>query len=264
MKKRILFLAVLFFNLSLCANISAQGFLKKLKDKASQVADKIVDKKVDNTVGVDNSSNNNTNTSSPNAAGRASNKTGEGLKNATAPDVNQQMNDAETAYHSASYADARYAVQQALLGVEIQMGKQILKSLPSVVSALPADTVQDKVFSSQWGLSNLTIQRIYKKEDKELNLVIGNNSAYAGFINILFAGNYAQSNGETQNFKQVKVRGNKAVIKFEQNEGYTLLIQMGQAGLITLQAVNFATEQDVMQAANTFDIDGIKKMLGEK
>jgi hypothetical protein len=34
--------------------------------------------------------------------------------------------------------------------------------------------------------------------------------------------------------------------------------------MLTFEGVNFTTEQDMMSAVNTFDIDGIKKMLGEK
>ena len=97
-----------------------------------------------------------------------------------------------------------------------------------------------------------------------MTVLVGNNSAYAGLANVFFAGNYTQSNGDTQNFKQIKVKGNKAVIKYEESEGYTVLVQLGQSGMITLAGVNFTTEQDMMSAVNTFDIDGIKKMLGEK
>ncbi|HSU49634.1 MAG TPA: hypothetical protein VLJ41_03565, partial [Segetibacter sp.] len=137
--------------------------------------------------------------------------------------------------------------------------------LPATVADLPRDTTEDRVTSTQWGWANLTIQRVYRKDDKQLTVLVGNNSAYSGFMNILFAGNMAaESNGETQNFKQIKVKGNKAVIKFDKNEGYTVLVQIGQSGMITFQGINFATEQDIMSAVNTFDIEGIKKMLGEK
>jgi hypothetical protein len=95
---------------------------------------------------------------------------------------------------------------------------------------LPKDTLEDRVTSTQWGWANLSIQRIYRKEDKQLTVVVGNNSMYSGYMDILFAGNYTQSNGETQNFKQIKVKGNKAVIKFGENEGYTVLVQLGQSG----------------------------------
>ncbi|MCW3109377.1 MAG: hypothetical protein JWQ09_3883 [Segetibacter sp.] len=250
-------------------NTSAQ-FLKKLKDKASDVANKAVDKKIDKAVGIDAPPSNNgtdnaaTGGANSSRSGRPSNKVGEGLKNTTPPDVNQQITEAETANAAGNFSEARYSIQQALLGIELQMGKEILKSLPATVADLAKDTLEDRVTSTQWGWANLTIQRIYKKDDKQLTILVGNNSVYAGFMNILFAGNFTESNGQTQNFKQIKVKGNKAVIKFDQNEGYTVLVQIGQSGMITFQGINFATEQDMMTAANTFDIDGIKKMLGEK
>ena len=260
--------------------VSAQGFLKKLKDKASEVSNKVVDKKIDQAVGIegtsgsasgntggsDNTSVASTNSSSSNnsRSGKPSNKVGEGLKNTTAPDVNQQISEAETANAAGNLSEARYSIQQALLGIELQMGKEILKSLPATVAGLPKDTLEDRVTSTQWGWANLTIQRIYRKDDKQLTIVVGNNSAYSGFMNILFAGNMTESNGQTQNFKQIKVKGNKAMIKFDQNEGYTVLVQIGQSGMVTFSGINFATEQEMMQAVNTIDIDGIKKMLGEK
>ena len=144
------------------------------------------------------------------------------------------------------------------------MDREISKSLPGIVAGLPKETLEDRVTSTQWGWANLTIQRIYRQNDKQLTVLVGNNSAYAGLGNIFFGGNYTQSNGDTQNFKQIKVKGNKAVIRFEENEGYTVLVQLGQNGILTFEGVNFTTEQDMMSAINTFDIDGIKKMLGEK
>jgi hypothetical protein len=268
MKKLIIVSVIFGAGMFSYANISAQGLLRKLKDKASEVANKVVDKKIDNAVGIDGSPGNGTSSStsggSNSRSGRPSNKMGEGLKNTTPPDVNQQITEAETANGAGNFSDARYAIQQALIGIELQMGKEILRSLPAAIVNLPKDTLEDRVMSTQWGWDNLTIQRIYKKDDKQLAVLVGNNSAYSGFINILFAGNMTESNGQTQNFKQIKVKGNKAMIKFDQSEGYTVLVQMGQSGMITFEGINFATEQDMMTAINTFDIDGIKKMLGEK
>lgn len=83
-------------------------------------------------------------------------------------------------------------------------------------------------------------------------------------VQLIFSWYYTQSNGDTQNFKQIKVNGNKAVIRYEENEGYTVLVQLGPNGRLTFEGVNFTTEQDMMSAVNTFNIDAIKKMLGEK
>lgn len=253
-------------------DVHAQGFMKKLKDKANEVAnkaiDKAVDKKVDETLGTggtgasDNGQPAATNTGS--RSGKPVNRTGEGLKNTTPPDVLQKIDEAEKANASGNYSEARYAIQQALLGIEIQLGKQILLSLPDEVAGLHKDTTEDRVTSNRWGWANLMINRTYQKDDKQLSVLIGNNSLYAGLTDIYFAGNYAQSNGNTQNFKQIKVKDNKAIIKFDEHEGYTLLVHLGQSGMVTFQAINFANEQEVMNAVNTFDIDAIKRMLGEK
>ena len=72
------------------------------------------------------------------------------------------------------------------------------------------------------------------------------------------------SNGNNQNVKQTKVKNYRALITYDESKGYTLLVQLGQSSPIVWECVNFATEQDVMNAANAFDIDGIKKMLGEQ
>ena len=42
------------------------------------------------------------------------------------------------------------------------------------------------------------------------------------------------------------------------------MMPMGQTSLMVWECVNFASEDEVMAAANQFDIDGIKKMLGEQ
>lgn len=272
MKKTILSLTVLFAVLVAQEKVAAQGFLKKLKDKANQVANQVVDKKVDqavgNTTGTTPSGPSNTggmpSSGSSSTGSKAYNTGGEGLKNTTPPDVNQQISDAEKANDTKNYSDARYSIQQALLGVELQMGKEILKSLPDNVSGLAKDTTQDRVMSTHWGWNNLTIQRIYKKDSKEFSTVVGNNSFYSGWLELYFNGTYAQSNGETQNMKQIRVKGYKAVIKFDKNEGYTVLIPLGQSSLVTFNGINFATEQEMTTAVNGFDIDGIKKMLGEQ
>ncbi len=267
MKNILLYGCMLAF-FSLPVGVSAQGFLKKLKEKAEQKIENAVDKKVGtNSTSSENNNTNNAGASSNSSSstGRPSNKGGAGLTNTTPPDVLVQVNDAEAAHNAKNYSDARYSLQQALMGIEIQLGRQILKSLPPTVSQLPADTVQDKVMSTQWGWSNLSIQRIYRKDDKQLTITIGNNSAYAGAMNVYFANaGMIQSSSNTQNFKQVRVKGNKAIIQYDENRGYTLMTQLGQTSMIVWECINYATEQDVMAAAESFDVDAIKKLLGEQ
>lgn len=262
MKKFVCFVC-LIAALALSNAVAAQGLLKKIKDK---VVNKTLDKEIEKKTGTTpEPQTGNDNNNSNNSAGKPTNKGGGGLTNTEPPDVKAQMADAETAHGAKNYSDARYSLQQALMGVEIQLGRQILKSLPDTIVLLPADTLQDKVMSTQWGWNNLSIQRVYRKEDKQLTITIGNNGLYSGLVTMYFANaGMMEANNEKQNFKQVRVKGNKAIIQYDDSKGYTLMMQMGQTSLIVWECINFANEQEVMTAANSFDIDGIKKMMGEQ
>lgn len=236
-------------------------FLKKLKDKVNNT----INKNTSNTSGQDNQNNSSNNSSS--SSGKPANTKGSGLTNTTPPDVKEQIADAEKSQAAGNYSDARYSIQQALMSIELQIGKQILQSLPATVSGLAKDTMENKVMSTQWGWNNLTIQSIYKKADQQLTVTIGNNGVYSGFANMYFnnaAYMQTTSNGKDQNVKQTKVKNYKAIITYDESKGYTLMVPIGQTSLIVWECINFANEQDVINAANTFDIDSIKKMLGEK
>lgn len=239
-------------------NHSDAQFLKKLKDKVNSAM---------NTNTSNNSSQTNSQQSSSSSSGTPANTKGGGLTNTTPPDVNQQIADAEKSQASGDYSNARFSIQQALMGIELQIGKQVLQSLPASVSGLQKDSTQNKVMSTQWGWNNLTIQSVYKKTDQQLTITIGNNSVYSGLVDLYFNNAmYAQTsnNGNNTNVKQTRLKNYKAVITYDQDKGYSLLVPIGQTSLIVWECVNFATEQDVMNAANAFDVDGIKKMLGEK
>jgi hypothetical protein len=180
--------------------------------------------------------------------------------------VNQNLSDAETAFKSKSYGEARYAVQQAMLGVELEIGQKVLKSLPESVSGLNKDEQNDQVTSTGWGWAGLTIQRQYNgNDDKQLTTTVANNAAWMSSVNMYLAnGGYAQQTNGQQNWKQVKVKGYRAVIEYNESSGYKLSVPLGQSSLIVWDGINFATEKEMMDAANAFDIDGIKNMLGEK
>lgn len=259
-------ISMLIFGCILCYPVSSNAqFLKKLKEKANNALDKTLDKKVEDKTGVSTADNSNSTSSSSKRSG-PSNTKGAGLKNTDPPDVVAAIDDAGKSFDSKSYSDARYSVQQALIGIELQLGRQMLKSLPATVNGLTADTSQDKVVSTQWGWNNLTIQRIYSDgKDKQMTLTIGNNLLYTGLVNAYFNNAYAvQANSNDQNAKQVKVQGNKALITFEEDKGYSLIVPVGQSSMVVWEDVNFANEDEVMSAANSFSIENIKKSLGEK
>lgn len=248
----------------LCFNATQAQFLKKLKQKAEQV--------VNNATGSDNSQQNTGNTApgqstagaANQTAGNPSNKGGQGLV-VTPPDVKENLGTAEAVFKDGKYSEARYAVQQAMLGVELHIGQQILKSLPETIGDLPFNPKADQVTSTGWGWAGLTIKREYQKEDKQLRFTITNNAAWMQAINLYFNNmGYAQQTGGQQNWKQTRIKGYRAVIEYSEGSGYKLSVPLGQTSLLMYEGVNYTTEQDFMAAANTIDIDSIKTKLGEK
>lgn len=243
----------------------------KGEQKAGEAIDNLFNGKKKNQGGNSSSGNDNGNgNAGGNNAGQGSgnnpsNKGGGGLVS-TPPDVQQNLADADVAYKKNSYGEARYAVQQAMLGVELEIGNKILKSLPESVSGLPKDEQADQVTSTGYGWAGLTIQREYTdQKDKQLRVIVANNSVWMAGVNAYLAnGGYAQQTNGQQNWKQTKVKGHRAVIEYSDSEGYKLSVPLGQSSLIVFEGVNFASEQEMMKAAESIDIDGIQKQLGEK
>ena len=266
MKTKI-FIAIIGIAVMTISLSPAQDLLNKLKKKA---ADKAVDKVLGNqnsnsTPGNTNPNQNTNPNSDPQSNNNPSNKGGSGLVT-TPPDVNQNLADAEAAFGKSSYGEARYAVQQAMLGVELEIGNKILKSLPPTVSGLKMQEGQDQVTSTGYGWAGLTIHREYEDgKDKEFRVTVANNAAWMSAVNMyLGGGGYGQTTGGQQNWKQTKVKGYRAVIEYSESSGYKLSVPIGQSSMIAYEGINFASEQEMMTAANTIDIDGIKKMLGEQ
>lgn len=250
--------------------VTAQGLLNKMKQKASQVADKVIDKKVDEALGNQTGNNgNNNNPGTPSSSGNSgkskpSNNSGGGLIS-TPPNVNENLTSAESAFKGGNYGEARYAVQQAMLGVELEIGQAILKSLPETVANLKKNTADDQVTSTGWGWAGLMIKREYAEGEKQLTITVANNAVWMQAINLFFNNSaYAQTNGGEQKMKQIKVKGYRSIIEYDKGSGYKVSVPLGQTSLMVFEGVNFATEQDMMSAVNQIDLDGIKAKLGEK
>ena len=254
--------------MTMCVCFSALNshaqLLKKLKDKVNQVTDKAVgDKTGQNTGNANNPSS--SAGSSGNTSSRPTNKGGAGLVS-TPPDVAANMASSETAFKDNKFSESRYALQQAILGVELKIGQEILKTMPDSVFGLPKIPEKDKVASGGWGWSGLTISRDYQKDDKYLGVGIQDFS-YLGPAWAMFLqggmGN-TQMENDKQKMKNIMVKGNKGVISYDDSKGYTVVVMLTQGSALVWDGVNFANEDDMMKSVNAFDIDRIKKFLGEK
>jgi len=266
----LLFVALLLGGLS-TQQAQAQGVIRKFKDK---VEDKTVDKAVDKVFGTEKSedSGNQPGYGNPGQRqtgdsrsneGRPSNTRGGGLSN-TAPDVNANIADARSAFGQKKFNDSRFAVRQAILGIELEIGENILKDLPESINGLPKVAEEDLVTSTGIGFVGLMIERYYRKGDKQLKVMVGNDSGLLAAASMyLMAGAYGTSSTD-QTHKTVKVNEYRGVLEYDEYSGYKLTVPFGQSSILAVEGINFDNEADIIGAAEKIDIDKIKKELGEQ
>ncbi|MEO1054893.1 MAG: hypothetical protein AAFX87_29940 [Bacteroidota bacterium] len=260
--KIIIRMALILIACYLMPEVSQAQFLKKAKEKIRQ-GNKIIkdvqgkgDKKDNGSGGTSG----NPSSTGGNSGGVRNNKGG-GLK-MTPPDVMENINDASSSVGSSNYRDARFAIQEALRGVELEIGHEILNSFPSTVEGMPFNEDNDEIVTNGVGFVGLNIGRKYTGNDEEARVAVSNNSMMISSVNAyLTSSAYANSsNGE---FKRTKVQGFRALLEYSDYDGYKLSVPIGQSALFLLQCVNFQSEDEVMSAANAFNLTEIKNLLGE-
>jgi hypothetical protein len=258
-KTHVPFLIAILMLFAAAGPMSAQGrFIKKLKEKAEDKAIEQVfgEDKKESSTGNDGSSY-----GAPASESRTGNTKGEGLVT-TPPDVLQNIEDADAYFGNKNYTDARFAVRQAILGIEMEMGNKILKDLPEEIGGLPFVKDEDLVASTGIGFIGMTIQRIYRQDDKEFQVIVGNDAALLSAANVYLSSG-AYSSSSDQNYKTVRFGEYRGVLEFDEYFGYKLSVPFGQSSILVTNGVNFLTEKEMMDASEKIDIEKIKKILGE-
>jgi len=241
-------------------------WLKKAKDKLEKKGDKAIDgifkgkKKGDKTESDDKTGGVNGNTGSSGGTNRPGGAPGE--RNNTPPPVNQSIQEAKSALGGEDYSDTRYYIQQALWGIEYELGKEVLKNMPSTVGGASTDEANDVITSSGIGFVGLNIQRTYEKDDLFLKAQLVNGSAITSSYNMVLS-NPGMYNSSDSDFKTTRVNGYKAVIEYT-SRGYNVAIPFGQSSAFVLETIGLKTEEEATAAAGQFDIDQFKKVLGEQ
>jgi hypothetical protein len=191
-----------------------------------------------------------------------SNTRGGGLTN-TPPNVPENIASAGSAFGKGNYRDAKNAVRQAILGVEMEIGHNILESLPESVKGLVKVPEEDRVASMSIGFVGLTIERTYRGGDQQLKVTIGNDAALLSAVNMYMTSGVYTSSEETGQ-KQVTFKGEPGILSYDESSGYTLSVPFGQSSVFVAEGVNYSNEQEIMAAAEEFDLEKIKKELGEQ
>ncbi len=173
-------------------------------------------------------------------------------------DVEKYITEAKDAYGSGKLQDARFALQQTLQAIDVVIGQEILKILPTDIDQFKYDEHEDNVMGNAGGFTGLNVSRHYDNtadSAKTLEITILNNSPMIATLN-------AFSNGDQ---KVVRVAGYKAVLNKQKNDetltGYELQIPFNQS-LMTYTCQGITNENDMIALAEKVDIKGIIKLAG--
>lgn len=169
---------------------------------------------------------------------------------------------AKAEYAKGNLEASRFAMQQLMTELDIQIGKEVLTMLPAKMDALNANTKNDNVTANS-GLAGCLIHRDYGTQEKEARIEIMSNSPLVASLNAILAIPFMGNSGDgTQ--KVVKIGGYKSILQksvdSETNvENYTLQIPMNST-LLTLYA-DKSNEAEILKWANTIPVDKIAKMV---
>jgi hypothetical protein len=175
---------------------------------------------------------------------------------AMAQDFDKNIATARSTYTSGNLQDARFAMEQMLRDLDIAIGKEILKLLPTTIGSLPAAQKDDNV-SGSGGYVGLYVNRHYGTEPKRASIEIINNSPLINSLNAILSMPVIGGMMRDENQKVVKVQGYKSILNKQVNTetgktNYELQIPMNNT-LLTLK-MDDTSEGEITGVANTIQL----------
>ena len=178
-----------------------------------------------------------------------------------AQDITASLGEAKSAYSSGKLDDARFALEQTLQQIDQEVGKEILKILPTDFAGMNYHENEDNVTGTNLGFAGLFVDRSFSAEGKNANIAIIGDSPLMASVNAILAMPGILT-GSNQNQKRIKIDGYKSLLEKESNEdgteSYTIQIP-ANATLITLDCKG-VTENEAINMANQIPVTEIVKL----
>ncbi len=179
-----------------------------------------------------------------------------------AQDVDKRLDEAQSAYNAGNLEAARFALQQAMNEVDLAIGQEILKLLPSNMGNMGYKEADDQVGSASMGFAGLYVNRSYTSdENASVNVqVIADSPLLAGINTILALPLF----GSDPNQKRIRVGNYRSLLqKSEGSDGqvsWDIQVPFGSS-LLTLNYKGIPEENVVVEMANTLPVDQISRLV---
>lgn len=179
-----------------------------------------------------------------------------------AQEFDKNISTARASYASGNLQDARFAMEQMLRDIDIQIGKEVLKLLPAKVGSLSMNEKEDNV-TGTGGYVGLYVSRHYGTDAKRASIEIINNSPLITSLNAILSMPVIGGMMRDENQKIIRVQGYKSILNKNVNTetgktNYELQIPMNNT-LLTLK-MDDATEGEITTAANAIPLAKIVQL----
>lgn len=183
------------------------------------------------------------------------------LMNSYSQDVQASLDSALSSYKSGDLDQARYALQQALTGINQAIGKEILLLLPASMEGMVSDEKSDNLTGTSYGFAGLFVSRSYSGENTSASVdIISDSPMLAGINTLLTMPAFGASD---PNQKRIKINGYKALLtRSTSDEGtvsYTIQLPFSNS-LLTFNCSGFDSEEKVTGMAGMIPVDKIVKL----
>ncbi|MBP9927236.1 MAG: hypothetical protein KBF45_14740 [Cyclobacteriaceae bacterium] len=167
-------------------------------------------------------------------------------------DFSKDIATARSSYSSGALQDSRFAMEQMLRDLDMAIGKEILKLLPTKLGALPVVDKQDDV-SGTGSYVGLYVNRHYGSDVKSGSIEIINNSPLINSLNMILNMPLVGGMMTNENQKVLKVQGYKSILNKDVNTetgktNYQLQIPMNNT-LLTVK-MDDSSEGEITGVAN--------------
>jgi hypothetical protein len=172
-----------------------------------------------------------------------------------AQEFDKNISTARSSYASGNLQDSRFAMEQMLRDLDMAIGKEVLKLLPTKVGTLTVNEKEDNVTGS--GGVGLYVNRHYGLDPKRASIELINNSPLITSLNAILSMPVIGGMMRDENQKIIRVQGYKSILNKQVNTdtgktNYELQIPMNNT-LLTLK-MDDATESEITSAANAIPL----------
>jgi hypothetical protein len=180
-------------------------------------------------------------------------------------DFNKSLASARTSYSSGNLEDARFNLENALREIEITIGKEILKVLPTTLGGMNYNVKEDNVSAMTGGLAGgLYVHRTFgNPAEKNASLDVISDSPLMAGVNAILSMPMVMNSGDSGQ-KVIKIQGYKSLLTrladdTGQVTGYDVQTPFGNS-MLTLHYAGNTTEAEVTQLANSLPLEKIIKL----